>query len=292
MSGPITRGRRALLAWYAPRAGAYPWRGVRDPYLVLVSEVMLQQTQASRVVPAYRSFVSRFPTVAALAAAPRADVLREWGSLGYPRRAVGLHETARAIVREHDGVVPHEPSVLERLPGIGPYTAAAVASLGFGAAVPALDVNVRRVVGRVVLGRDDGAAREVRGAAERWIDPASPAAWNQALMDVGREHCRPRPRCDGCPLARACRFRTNGVQPAPVRRRQPPYEGSMRQLRGTILALLRGDGRVTFGSLVGKSGRSREEVRRALAGLVGDGLASAERSVLAGSPRGRVSLPR
>jgi len=290
MSGRIVRGHDALREWYRTRKRAYPWRGVRDPYLVLVSEVMLQQTQASRVIAAFRSFVSRFPTVEALEAAPRADVLREWGSLGYPRRAVALHEASRAIVREHDGVVPRDPSVLERLPGIGPYTAAAVASLAFGAAVPALDVNVRRVVGRVVLGRDDARADAVREAAERWIDRASPAEWNQALMDVGREHCRPRPRCEGCPLARACRFRAQGAQPGPPLRRQSRYEGSMRQLRGSILRVLRERERATLTALAHSSRRSREEVRVAVQGLHEEGMVSATPAALAGAPRAHVTL--
>ncbi|HXF73820.1 MAG TPA: A/G-specific adenine glycosylase, partial [Actinomycetota bacterium] len=125
----------ALLAWYAPRRRAYPWRATRDPYRILVAEVMLQQTQASRVVPRYRAFLGRFPSVRALAAAPRADVLRAWSGLGYNRRAVLLHEAARALARDHGGRLPRDPEGLRRLPGVGPYTAAAVAAIAFGARV-------------------------------------------------------------------------------------------------------------------------------------------------------------
>jgi A/G-specific adenine glycosylase len=132
----VERSRRAVLDWYGPRRHAYPWRrGRRDAYRTLVSEVMLQQTQASLVGPIFEAFVARFPDVAALGEASRADVLRAWAGLGYNRRAVALHETARAVVREHGGRVPRDVGSLTRLPGVGPYTAAAVASIGHGVAV-------------------------------------------------------------------------------------------------------------------------------------------------------------
>ncbi len=157
--------RRALLAWYRPRRTAYPWRGA-DPFGVLVSEVMLQQTQAARVVLRYVAFVERFPSGEALAAASRAEVLRAWGNLGYPRRAVALHEAARAVVRDHGGRVPADPAELRLLPGVGPYTAAAVASLGHGRRVPALDTNVRRVVARARLGAEPHGLPVARLAGE------------------------------------------------------------------------------------------------------------------------------
>ena len=270
MTRRITRGHEALRRWYDDRRTAYPWRGA-EPYGVLVSEVMLQQTQASRVAPAYRSFMSRFPTVWDLAAAPRSDVVRQWGSLGYPRRAVALSEAARAIVRDHGGSVPAEPAVLASLPGIGPYTAAAVASLGFGAPVPALDTNVRRVVRRVILGRDDATAAETQSAAEHWLDRRDPAAFNQALMDVGRTHCRTRPRCGGCPLSRSCSFRLAGGVPSPAVRNRPRYEGSLRQLRGSILREVRSRTDVTMSALVAATGRSFDEVTAAVSDLADEG---------------------
>ena len=290
MTRPIVRGHRSLLDWYRPRARAYPWRGTGDPYRVLVSEVMLQQTQASRVVPAYRSFVRRFPTIRALAAAPRSDVLVAWGALGYPRRAIALAESGRAIVRDHDGKVPRDVDVLQQLPGIGPYTAAAVASLGHGAPLLALDTNVRRVVGRVILGRDDAPPTEVRDAAERWLDRRDPGIWNQALMDVGRLHCRTKPRCDGCPLSRVCSFRRAEAVPAPPRRRQPRYEGSMRQLRGAILSNLRSSASVSVEGLIHSTGRTTEEVAAAVTALKDDGFVRADQAALRGEGHGRIRL--
>ncbi len=281
--------RSALLAWYVPRRRAYPWRGATDPYRVLVSEVMLQQTQAARVAPAYRSFVRRFPTLRSLARASRAEVLRAWGTLGYNRRAVALAETARIVVREHDGRLPRRPAELVRLPGIGPYTAAAVASLGYGAPVPAIDTNVRRVVARFRIGRDDAGAAEV-AAAGRWLDRRDPGAWNQALMDLGREVCRPAPRCHLCPLARTCRFRLVGAGPRRSVRRQAPFEGSFRQVRGAVVRVLRERSGASVGDLAGRVGRPVEVVVRAVERLSAEGLVRAGPAALAGRPSGWVRL--
>jgi A/G-specific adenine glycosylase len=240
------RNRDALLEWFRANDPGYPWRGTRDPYAVLVSEVMLQQTQASRVAEAFPRFMARFPDLASLAAASPADVLREWGGLGYARRAVALHRAARAVIAEDDGVVPNEVPVLEALPGIGPYTASAVASIAFGAPVAAIDTNVRRVVSRLTYGReaDVVTTADVRRAAAAWLAIEEPGDWNQAVMDLGRAVCRPTPRCDVCPLAGSCRFRASGR----ARRRagvrsQPAFEGSMRQVRGAVLRELRGRAR-------------------------------------------------
>ena len=204
-----------LRAWYAARRDAYPWRGTRDPYRVLVSEFMLQQTQAARVVPAYRAFVRRFPT----------DV----------------------------------------------------------------DTNLRRVVARVRLGRDASEGEEIDGVARRWIDRTDPGAWNQALMDVGREHCRPAPMCEGCPLARGCSFRRHGGALTPVRRRQPAFEGSSRQLRGAIVRHLR-TGPSTLRSLARATGDSEARIGRMLETLVRDGLVRAGPAALSGHPGARARL--
>ncbi|HET9672238.1 MAG TPA: A/G-specific adenine glycosylase, partial [Actinomycetota bacterium] len=157
------------------------------------------------------------------------------------RRAVALLEAARAIVREHGGRVPRDPVALRALPGVGPYTASAVASIGHGVPLAAADTNVRRVLARVVHGADAAAVpdHELAADAERWLDRSAPADWNQALMDLGRVVCRPAPRCDACPLARACRFRRSGATPGPPARRQSPFEGSGRQVRGAVLRALR-----------------------------------------------------
>ncbi len=163
----------ALLEWYRPRRWAYPWRTeLPDPYLVLVSEVMLQQTQAARVAPAFRAFVERFPSIQALSEASRPDVLRAWSGLGYNRRAVALQQAAREVVRCHSGSIPRDREALRTLPGVGPYTASAVAAMAFGEPIPALDVNVRRVAARARLGLEPGAAgaRAVERAAAEWLD--------------------------------------------------------------------------------------------------------------------------
>jgi A/G-specific adenine glycosylase len=257
---------------------------------VLVSEVMLQQTQAARVAPAYRSFVRRFPTIRALARAPRADVVREWGSLGYNRRAVALSEAARIIIRDHRGRVPADPQVLAGLPGVGPYTAAAVASLGHGRPVPAIDTNVRRVVARARIGRDEAAPAEVQAAAAAWLDRSDPGSWNQALMDLGRELCRPAPRCQACPLSGSCRFRASLATPGRARRRQGRFEGSFRQVRGGVVRELRGVRSMTLATLAARLGRSTAEVWSAVARLFADGLVHAGPGALAGRPSGRVRL--
>jgi A/G-specific adenine glycosylase len=282
--------RRALLAWYEARRRAYPWRGTDDPYRVLVSEVMLQQTQAARVGPAYRSFVTRFPSIRALARASRADVIREWGSLGYNRRAMALSEAARVIVRDHGGRVPADPRILAGLPGVGPYTAAAVASLGHGVPVPAVDTNVRRVVARARIGRDDAVPVEIEVAAAEWLDRGDPGSWNQALMDLGREVCRPVPRCQACPLSRTCRFRLQGSTPVRPQRRQARFEGSFRQLRGAVIRDLRGVESTTLAALAGRLGRPLADVASAVARLSAEGLVLAGPAALAGRGSGRVRL--
>ena len=267
-------GREALRAWYAPRRDAYPWRGSHDPYAVWVSEVMLQQTQAARVVPAYASFLRRFPTVRALAVAPRRDVVAQWGGLGYNRRAVRLSEAARAIVRDHGGRIPHDTDELLELPGVGPYTAAAVASMGFGEPVAVVDTNVRRVVSRVHLGIDghEVPAKEVWGLAEAWLDRDDPVTWNQALMDLGREVCRPEPRCDVCPLAGVCRFRRDGAAASRGPSRQGPFEGSTRQVRGAVVNALRSHPWLTPARLASETGFPVDRVDAAVATLSVDGL--------------------
>jgi A/G-specific adenine glycosylase len=282
------KGRAALRRWFADRRRAYPWRGVRDPYRILVSEVMLQQTQATRVIPAYRAFVRRFPTVRALAAASRADVLRTWDGLGYNRRAVALHEAARMV--EGGGRLPAEPDALRRLPGVGPYTAAAVASIAFGVPVPAVDTNGDRVVRRFVLGRDDAGRREVARAAEAWLDRRDPGGWNQAVMDLGREICRPLPGCERCPLAHGCAFRMNGAATAPRRSRQPRFEGSSRQLRGAVVRTLCDREQTTLGTLAMVTGRPRADVATAVRDLAAEGLVRAGPAALRGDVRGRVRL--
>jgi len=253
---------------------------------------MLQQTQAARVAPAFVRFVARYPSIQELASAPRADVVRAWIGLGYNRRAVALSEAARAIVRDHGGVVPSEPAALIRLPGVGPYTASAVASIAHGAPVAAVDTNVRRVVARVTFGVVllGAAEGEVRAAADRWLDRRDPGGWNQAMMDLGRDVCRPVPRCSACPLASVCAFRARGGVPSVRSRRQPPFQGSFRQVRGAVVAALRDVRSATLASLSRTTQERLDRVAAAARALVAEGLVRADPAALSGRPAGRVRL--
>lgn len=269
--------REALLAWYRSRVQHYPWRSPEpDPYAVLVSEVMLQQTQAPRVAPIFEAFMASFPDVRALSSAARAEVLRAWAGLGYHRRALALREAARAIVREHGGEVPREVDALRALPGVGPYTAAAVASIAFGVPVAAVDTNVRRITARVVHGAeaDEIPHARLQVDADAMVDPASPGEWNQALMDLGRFVCRPMPRCDECPLRPACRFARGGREPHPSGRRQAPFEGSVRQARGRVLAALRDHGGASVQELASTTRMPVGRISRAASDLAIDGVVS------------------
>ena len=217
------------MAWYSQNGADLPWRTTRDPYAILVSEVMLQQTQVSRVVPRCQTWLERWPTVEALAAAVPADVIAAWIGLGYNRRAVNLHRCAGAVVAI--GGFPRDPRELQKLPGIGPYTAAAIACFAFGAHVAAPDTNARRVLGRAF------------GDPDRQPPPGRSYEWNQALFDLGREICiARRPRCEVCPLAAGCPAR--GRTYAPLRR-QSRFEGSFRQRRARLLAAIAHDGGIT-----------------------------------------------
>jgi len=255
---------------------------------------MLQQTQAARVVPAFERFLAHYPSLRDLAQAPRDDVVRAWAGLGYNRRAVALSEMARLLVDDHGGRVPRDPELLRRLPGIGAYTAAAVASLAFGEPVAALDTNVRRVVARVRAGRDaeELETADLRKLGERWLDHDDPATWNQALMDLGREICRPRPRCDACPIAFGCRFLAEGATPVPARRKQGRFDGSSRQVRGAVVDALRRSGSSSLDAIARGTGFPSDRIREAIGTLRRDGLVEAGPGALAGRPAGRVRLAR
>ena len=273
--------RAAVLQWYGPRRHAYAWRrGPRSPYRTLVSEVMLQQTQAGRVEPIFERFIARFPDVGALAEASRADVLRAWAGLGYNRRGVALHEAARAIARDHRGRVPRDPDTLRRLPGVGPYTAAAVASIGHGQPLAAMDTNVRRVAARAIHGAEPHEVAPDRLArdAQAWLDPSAPGEWNQALMDLGREYCRPAPRCEDCPLASHCRFRAAGRTASPSGRRQSPFEGSTRQVRGAVVEALRTQRSADAQALADRTGHEARAIATATESLIRDGIVERTRS--------------
>jgi len=285
----------ALLRWYEPRRCAYPWRVRPTPYRVLVSEIMLQQTQAARVAPAFERFVAAFPSVRSLARASPGDVLRAWDGLGYNRRAIALSRAAGQIVARHGGRVPRDTAALRELPGVGPYTADAVAALAFAQPRVALDVNVRRVAARVLLGTEppDVAPARLADAARRWLGRADPADWNQALMDLGREVCRPAPRCDACPLRPSCGY-AGAVRLSMPRnlRPQPQFRGSMRQVRGGVVRCLRAGSPASLRTLAGGTGQSLERVSGAVRALHEEGVVHAGPGALEGRPRGLVSLPK
>lgn len=230
--------RARLLCWYVRHGRDLPWRRTRDPYAILVSEVMLQQTQVARVRDAYGRFLRRFPSLRALARASLGDVLRAWAGLGYHRRARDLHRLARAVAAE-GGALPPDVGALDALPGIGCYTAAAVACFANGRAVPLADTNVRRVLGRVYLGRIATEPEAVRLDAAKL--PARGAdRWHHALMDLGATVCTSRaPRCGACPLRSMCVSADRVPAPAPRRRRGGAFAASDRRLRGRILDALR-----------------------------------------------------
>jgi A/G-specific adenine glycosylase len=219
--------RRALLDHYDRTRRDLPWRGETDPYRIWVSEVMLQQTRAETVTEYYRRWLERFPDLETLAAAELDDVLLSWQGLGYYRRARNLHAGALVVRERHAGTVPGTYEALRELPGVGAYTAGAVASIAFGEAVPAVDGNARRVLARL-RDRAAPAPKWLRETAAALVDPARPGEWNQALMELGATVCTPRsPRCDVCPVSAWCAARAAGTQeerPAPSARRPVPRE--------------------------------------------------------------------
>ena len=234
--------RAAVLDWFDATGRTLPFRASSDPYGILVSEVMAQQTQISRVAATWTAFMTAFPTIHLLAAAPAADVLRAWRGLGYNRRALNLQRAARAIVAEHGGRVPSTLADLERLPGIGPYTARAVASLAYGQRVGPVDTNVRRVLQRVIAADEPMAPARLQAAADAAVPADRPADWTHALMDIGATLCRPAsPRCGQCPLRGWCAFASRGTAlPArPRSRGAQPFATTTRWVRGRIIDRLR-----------------------------------------------------
>jgi A/G-specific adenine glycosylase len=295
----------ALLDWYAANGRRLVIRETRDAYAILLAEVMSQQTQIARVGESLPAFLARFPTIASLAAATTADVLRTWGGLGYPRRAVALRNAARELVAHHAGRVPEDVAALEALPGIGPYTARAVASTAFGVPVTALDVNARRVIGRVTTGTPLPAL--VRPADQARADALAPrdraADWNHALMDLGASVCRPVPDCRACPVRRWCAYAAGSrsetgprrgpgprprTGPAPARAPRAPFRETNRYARGRVLAVLRDARPGTWTWLeAGVLSIGPERLVRATRELVREGLIELAEPV-SGVPQGAV----
>lgn len=243
---------QALLNWFSEAARDLPWRRVRDPYQILVAEVMLQQTQVDRALPKYEAFIERFPTLQALADAPAAEVIRMWSGLGYNRRAVNLQRAAREIVERYNGIFPCDVATLVTLPGIGPYTAGAVACFAFEQDVAFMDTNIRRVLRRVFTDPAETVSERALLELARAALPAGRSwAWNQALMELGSLVCTAgAPACWRCPLRDRCRDHAarrhsdEQLAAAPARkrlaeRRERPFIGSNRYFRGRVVAALR-----------------------------------------------------
>jgi A/G-specific adenine glycosylase len=281
-----------VLDWYAEHARDLPWRRPEaTPWQVMVSEFMLQQTPVERVREPWRAWVERWPTPAALAAAPSGEAVRAWGRLGYPRRALRLHRAAVAITDEHDGQVPDDREALLRLPGVGAYTAAAIASFAFGRREVVLDTNVRRVLARVDGGvAFPAASQTVAEVATATAlvpeEPAVAARWAVAVMELGALVCVARsPRCDACPVQDLCAWRAAGY-PAwdgPPRKGQS-YDGTDRQCRGALLAVLRSSDEPVADRELAQAWADEAQRARCLASLVADGLVVAPSA-------GHVTLP-
>jgi A/G-specific adenine glycosylase len=276
--------RDTLLAWYDLTGRDLAFRSTADPYAVLVSELMAQQTQAQRAADAWTAWMDRWPTVSDLAAAPVAEVVRAWAGLGYNRRALNLHRAARVIVAEHGGVVPGTVAGLEALPGVGPYTARAVAAIAFRVPVGAVDTNVRRVLGRIGAGGPEAySGAEMQALADAVVSPDRADAWTHALMDLGARACRPAaPRCTHCPVIAWCRYAAGerpvvagatADVPEVVRTFAPPFVATRRWLRGRIVERAREAGDevwVAYGEAIGT--HPATAVREAVLALASEGL--------------------
>jgi A/G-specific adenine glycosylase len=279
-----------LLPWFdAHHRTELPWRRPgTTAWGVLVSEVMSQQTQVARAAPVWEAWMARWPTPADLADAPTADVLREWGRMGYPRRALRLQECARIVATEHGGIVPADPAELEKLPGIGVYTAAAVAVFHYGRRHAVVDTNVRRVVARLGGQSDAGTAttKADLAAAESLLPEDAPTAArvSVALMELGALVCKARaPECGACPVSRVCGFSGQEVPAGPSRKRQK-YKGTNRHVRGEVMALLRAADGPVERARIDAVWPDRRMLDEAVAQLITEGLIGTDES-------GRFELP-
>ena len=285
----MTPFQRRLLDWAEGVRPDLPWRHTRDPWAVLVSELMLQQTQVARVVPKYAVFLADFPDAASCAAADVGDVVRRWAGLGYNRRAVHLHRTATVVTEDLGGSMPDTLDGLLALPGIGPYTARAVLAFAYERDVGVVDTNAGRVLARAVAGRRLAPA-EAQRLADATVPPDRGWAWNQAVLDLGATVCTKRsPRCDTCPVRDECAWRASqpqdpdpAIDSAAVSRPQSTFDGSDRQGRGRLVDALR-EGPVPVGRLAAVMGWPDEPDRadRVAATLVSDGLAVVDDDVFA-----------
>ena len=283
--GGATATGEQIADWYAAGHRDLPWRHPDYPaWGILVSEFMLQQTPVARVIPRLAAWMKQWPTPAALAAVPPGEAVRAWDRLGYPRRALNLHATAVAITERHGGRVPSEVDALLELPGVGPYTARAVAAFAYGVRTPVVDTNVRRVLARALGGRAEPGPPQTRADLETMdailpVDPERARLTNAGAMELGQLVCTARsPRCETCPLALSCAWRA-AVYPeydGPRAARQKKYEGSDRQVRGLILRELRAADIPVPGDTLATLWPDAAQFERAMAGLVRDGLVTGD----------------
>ncbi|MBO0747222.1 MAG: A/G-specific adenine glycosylase [Acidimicrobiaceae bacterium] len=278
---PAPAWATALLAWAGTQGRDLPWRATRDPWAVLVSEVMLQQTQVTRVIPRYGAFLARFPDPPTCAEAPLGDVLGLWSGLGYNRRALHLHAAARAVTERHGGRLPADLDALLALPGVGADTARAILAFAFERPVGVVDTNAARVLARAVAGRPLVPA-EVQRLADASVPARESWAYNQAVLDLGATVCLSRrPGCERCPVRRWCAWSATGFSAsdpalgtAGVSGRQSRFAGSDREGRGRVIAALV-TGPLPAGEIAGAAGwpEDPERAERVVSGLVADGLA-------------------
>jgi A/G-specific adenine glycosylase len=267
-----------ILRWYADHQRDLPWRRPdASPWSALVSEFMLQQTPVARVLPVHDAWLEAWPTPAALAAVPTGDAVRAWGRLGYPRRALRLHAAATAIVERHGGQVPSSYAELLALPGVGDYTASAIASFAFGQAHAVLDTNVRRVLGRAISGAEfppSSVTKAERELAAGLIPDDEAATWAVAVMELGALVCTAaRPACDRCPISDLCAWRAAGhpAYDGPPRKVQT-WAGTDRQCRGQLMAVLRDSEGPVHRSRLDAAWAAVEQRDRCLQSLLDDGL--------------------
>ncbi len=231
--------QRLILAWYSQNKRTLPWRSTKDMYHIVVSELMLQQTQVDRVIPKYHAFLKRFPTIYDLARASAAEVIDEWAGLGYNRRALYLHQFAQTVMKAHNGIIPQEREQLLELPGIGPYTSQAIRCFGFGKDVPVVDINIKRIYSRLFF-KGEGSENELQNVAREIVPTGNGVAWNNALMDFGSLICEDKPRCDICPLTAHCSAYKAGTPEKYVKpKTQSKFIGSNRYYRSMIIKALR-----------------------------------------------------
>ena len=252
-----------LFAWYDQHGRSFPWRQTTDPWAILVSEVMSQQTQIDRVVGRYLVFLDQFPDPETLAAASTGDVLAAWSGLGYNRRALHLQATSRVVASSGWPTTARE---LQGLPGIGPYTAAAVACFAFGEQIPAIDTNLKRVLSRWAGRPLDGKA--LTETARAFLPAGEAVRWNSAIMDLGAQVCKPTPLCDDCPVAQGCQDPTVYVPPA----RQSRFDGSVRQTRGAIVKVMLDGETRSVDALTTRLGHDEARISSALTALADEGV--------------------